>query len=88
MNVMTLDEIALLLRITLQSARNRLSLGLDMPPSFKVGRRRLFLQHLVERWFAERANDYSCQPPEDLEPIVRGRGRPRKGFEKTARAGK
>ncbi|WP_189373687.1 MULTISPECIES: helix-turn-helix domain-containing protein [Vogesella] len=53
---MTVAEVSQILRISEHTARNRLSLGLPMPPSFRVGRRRLFLRSEVERWLAERAN--------------------------------
>ncbi|WP_083370337.1 helix-turn-helix domain-containing protein [Chromobacterium sphagni] len=53
---MTVTEVSQILRISENTARNRLSLGLPMPPSFRVGRRRLFLRSEVERWLAERTN--------------------------------
>ncbi|WP_091195479.1 helix-turn-helix domain-containing protein [Formivibrio citricus] len=53
---MTLAEVSRVLRISEHTARNRLSLNLPMPPSFRVGRRRLFLRPEVERWLAELAN--------------------------------
>ena len=46
---MTLMEVSQILRISEHTARNRLSMGLPMPPSFRVGRRRLFLKQEVER---------------------------------------
>ena len=52
---MTLMEVSQILRISEHTARNRLSMGLPMPPSFRVGRRRLFLKQEVERWLAEQA---------------------------------
>jgi predicted DNA-binding transcriptional regulator AlpA len=51
----TLTEVSQILKISEHTARNRLSLGLPMPPSFRVGRRRLFLKQEVERWLAEQA---------------------------------
>lgn len=56
METMTVAEISQILRISEHTARNRLSLGLPMHPSFRVGRRRLFLRSEVERWLTERAN--------------------------------
>ena len=44
------------LKITTQTGRNRLSKGKDMPPSFKIGRKRLFLLSEVEQWIKERAS--------------------------------
>ena len=55
MDTMTLHDVCELLRITDQTARNRLSLGLPMPPSFKVGRRRLFLASEVQKWLSGQA---------------------------------
>ena len=52
---MTLMEVSQILRISKHTARNRLSMGLPMPPSFRVGRRRLFLRQEVERWLAAQA---------------------------------
>jgi predicted DNA-binding transcriptional regulator AlpA len=51
----TLTEVSQILKISEHTARNRLSLGLPMPPSFRIGRRRLFLKREVERWLAEQA---------------------------------
>lgn len=55
MDTMTLDDVSKLLHITLDTARNRLSLGHPMPPSFRVGRRRLFLRSEVESWLRAQA---------------------------------
>ncbi|CJL79129.1 Helix-turn-helix domain [Streptococcus pneumoniae] len=52
---MTLMEVSQILRVSEHTARNRLSMGLPMPPSFRVGRRRLFLKQEVERWLAAQA---------------------------------
>lgn len=49
---MTLMAVSQILRISEHTARNRLSMGLPMPHSFRVGRRRLFLKQEVERWLA------------------------------------
>lgn len=48
----TLEEIANELHIAPATARNRLTLGLPMPPSIRVGRRRLFPVDEYERWIA------------------------------------
>ncbi len=56
METMTVAEVSQILRISEHTVRNRLSMGLPMPPSFRVGRRRLFLRLEVERWVAEQAN--------------------------------
>ena len=48
----TLEEIARELHIAPATARNRLTLGLPMPPSIRVGRRRLFPVDEYENWIA------------------------------------
>ncbi|REG58598.1 hypothetical protein B0G80_1257 [Paraburkholderia sp. BL6669N2] len=48
----TLEEIARELHIAPATARNRLTLGLPMPPSIRVGRRRLFPAVEYEKWIA------------------------------------
>lgn len=48
----TLEEIARELHIAPATARNRLTLGQPMPPSIRVGRRRLFPVDEFERWIA------------------------------------
>lgn len=50
MNTLDLAEVAGVLRITVKTARNRLASGMPMPPSFVVGRQRLFLPDQVEAW--------------------------------------
>lgn len=50
MILMNLDEVCETLKISVQTGRNRISLGLPMPPSFRAGRRRLFLRAEVENW--------------------------------------
>ncbi|TWO64407.1 helix-turn-helix domain-containing protein [Caenimonas sedimenti] len=56
METMTISDVSKLLHITDDTARNRLAAGNEMPPSFRVGRRRLFLRSEVERWLVERAS--------------------------------
>ncbi len=55
METMNLDEVSKVLKISKGTARNRLSLGLPMPPSFKVGRNRLFLTVEFNVWMIQRA---------------------------------
>ncbi len=55
METMTINDVSKLLHVTDDTARNRLAAGSEMPPSFRVGRRRLFLRSEVERWLIERA---------------------------------
>ncbi len=52
---MTLNDVCRILKINENTGRNRLSLGLPMPPSFRVGRCRLFLSTEVQKWLSERA---------------------------------
>jgi Helix-turn-helix domain len=57
LDVLTLDEVCEnVLRISAQTGRNRLSRGLPMPPSFRVGRRRLFLVTDVDQWLQQTAH--------------------------------
>lgn len=55
METMNLDEVSKVLKISKATARNRLSLGLPMPPSFKIGRSRLFLTTEFYLWMAQQA---------------------------------
>ena len=55
METMNLDEVSKVLKFTKATARNRLSQGLPMPPSFKVGRSRLFLTTEFYLWMAQQA---------------------------------
>ncbi|NIF78073.1 helix-turn-helix domain-containing protein [Paraburkholderia sp. Cy-641] len=48
----TLEEIASELHIAPATARNRLTLRQPMPPSIRIGRRRLFPAEEFERWIA------------------------------------
>jgi predicted DNA-binding transcriptional regulator AlpA len=51
--VLSIEEVAELLHIAPQTARNRLAKGEPMPPSFKAGRRRLFLSSVVLEWLQQ-----------------------------------
>lgn len=53
METMSLEDVCELLKIDVSTGRNRLSAGSPMPPSFRVGRRRLFLKDEVETWLRE-----------------------------------
>jgi len=53
METMSLEDVCKLLKIDVSTGRNRLSGGAPMPPSFRVGRRRLFLKDEVELWLRE-----------------------------------
>lgn len=56
METMNLDEVSKVLKISKATARNRLSLGLPMPPSFKVGRSRLFLTAEFYLWLTRQSD--------------------------------
>ncbi|PMS32653.1 hypothetical protein B0G57_12529 [Trinickia symbiotica] len=74
----TLEEIARELHIAPATARNRLTLGLPMPPSIRVGRRRLFPVDEYEKWIASQltrsgssdaaGDGDSCQHGQSHEP--------------------
>lgn len=57
---LTIEEMAKLLHISPGTARNRLSRGEPMPPSIKIGRRRLFPVNELDKWLTTRltSNDY------------------------------
>lgn len=61
MRFYTLEEIARELHIAPATARNRLTLGQPMPPSIRIGRRRLFPADEYEKWIASqlaRSDDF------------------------------
>lgn len=53
--VLSVNEVAALLRTTPQSLRTLMSAGRDVPPSFSIGRRRLFLRSEVLSWLYRKA---------------------------------
>jgi predicted DNA-binding transcriptional regulator AlpA len=57
LEMLTLAEVGHLLRMSEQTVRNRLSLGLPMPPSFRIGRRRLFRRDDFDRWLDDRSRN-------------------------------
>lgn len=61
MKILNLEDVCEHLKISVQTGRNRLSRGAPMPPSFRAGRRRLFLFNEVEKWVSDLA--ISCQIP-------------------------
>jgi predicted DNA-binding transcriptional regulator AlpA len=80
MEILTLDQVCVLfLKITVETGRNRLSRGLPMPPSFRVGRRRLFVASEVDKWLAARAAA-EVLPPDvyQARPVRKGRPRSRR----------
>lgn len=67
----TLEEIAGELHITPATARNRLTLRLPMPPSIRVGRRRLFPVDEYEKWIASQlTHSGEGDPARDATEIV------------------
>lgn len=79
MILLGIEEVCRSLKITTQTGRNRLSQGLPMPPSFRIGRRRLFIESEIEKWIVEQAG-INNQTNTSLETIDlrASRGRPRK----------
>lgn len=77
MKFYTLEEISNELHISPGTARNRLALGKDMPPSIRVGRRRLFPVSEFEKWI----NLIIGPIQEELQATIHNshkkRGRPR-----------
>lgn len=83
-DVLTLEEVCEnFLRISTQTGRNRLSQGLSMPPSFRIGRRRLFLASEVAIWINQTAG--IADEFDSSEPLShRRRGRPREKHHRLA----
>ena len=52
--LVTIDELAHALRLTPGTVRNKLARGADLPPSIRVGRRRLFSQEQIDAWLKAR----------------------------------
>lgn len=73
----TTEEIAELLHMSVGNARNRLSRQDEMPPSVKVGRRRLFPMAQFDEWVSKLEGNLPAK--QIAEPLPVGRGRPRKG---------
>lgn len=67
----TLEEIARELHIAPATARNRLTLGLPMPPSIRVGRRRLFPVDEYEKWIASQlTHSGGCEAAGDATEVA------------------
>lgn len=47
---LSIEDISARMHISIGTARNRLSRGEPMPPSIKIGRRRLFPESLFHDW--------------------------------------
>lgn len=59
---LTLDEISRRLHIAPGTARNRMSKHDPMPPSVKVGRRRLFPEDKFNQWMEVRLQENAGSP--------------------------
>ncbi|MFO1503495.1 MAG: helix-turn-helix domain-containing protein [Steroidobacteraceae bacterium] len=77
MDTLDINQIAAVLRITPKTALNRLSTGLPMPPSFVVGRRRLFLRDQVEAWLRGQPGAVRSVDVMSTSMVGRRPGRPR-----------
>lgn len=78
MEICTLEEVCKrFLKIAVQTGRNRCSQGLPMPPSFRIGRRRLYVVSEVERWMSAHAGIDDAPSVVSVEPQDQRRGRPR-----------
>lgn len=60
---LTIEEMSERIHISPGTARNRLSRGEPMPPSVKIGRRRLFPLGELEKWLMTKliSNDVSAE---------------------------
>lgn len=58
---LTVDEMSELLHMSPGTARNRLSRGEPMPPSIKIGRRRLFPVNELDKWLMTRLTSNDSQ---------------------------
>lgn len=65
--LLTITELSDVLHMDVGTIRNRLSRGEPMPPSVKIGRRRLFPIQEVNKWLLSRIvfNDVSTQSIEN-----------------------
>lgn len=83
MNTMSLEDVCKLLKITVQTGRNRLSDQLPMPPSYKIksSRRRLFDSDKVEDWLKKQSGETTIDNDDFKDKhVVVGRGRPKKSL--------
>lgn len=72
--ILTLEDVCALLKVSVQTGRNRLCRGDPMPPSFRTGRRRLFLESKVEAWILQQA-DVDARGPNMDEVSIPSRRR-------------
>jgi hypothetical protein len=96
-DVLTVEDIAAVLKVSPGGLRNRISRGLDVPPSFRAGRRRLFLAASFDQWLLDQASvsdPYAVAASNASElrsnqrttgsPPMPNRGRPRQGWSRLA----
>lgn len=50
MSYLNIEDVSKRMHISVGTARNRLSRGQPMPPSIKIGRRRLFREDIFDQW--------------------------------------
>lgn len=75
--LLSIDEVAQYLRISVGTARNRQSAGRDMPPSVRIGRRRLYPEKQLHSWVQEQVRTVAESRVSALVTRL-PRGRPRK----------
>lgn len=51
---LTVEQVAEKLHMSTGTVRNRISAGMPMPPSFRIGRRRLFPVSEMDDWLTNR----------------------------------
>ncbi len=78
MDTWDIDAVAKVLRVSPKTVRNRVAAGMPMPPSFVVGRQRLFLPDQVDAWLRSQPGAVLDLDAQGLNVVQRRRGRPRK----------
>ena len=63
---LSIEEVSERLHMSKFTAHARISRGLPMPPSIKIGRRRLFSEEVFENWMAQRQENTESIPEESL----------------------
>jgi hypothetical protein len=79
MQTLDISTVAQALRISVKTARNRLAAGLPMPPSFVVGRQRLFLPDQLDAWLRSQPGAVLNDGERAARLAPARRGRPRQG---------
>lgn len=77
METLDISSVAQALRISVKTARNRFAAGLPMPPSFVVGRQRLFLPDQLDAWLRSQPGAVLNDGERAARLPSRRRGRPR-----------